>query len=143
MMVMNALVILILISLIIVFLVFYFQTDNRLRTIALKVDQLQPKILLRSSNVIRQERADHQDSLLLLEAKFNQAPRNTMLEDEMELVEKARDAIKSNNEELKRNGEWIGIPFDYEWHEYFARLPTLKSHYTRAVDKLQRSSAEH
>ena len=143
MMVMNALVVLILITLIIVFLVFYFQTDNRLRSIAHKVDQLQPKILLRSSNVIRQERADHQDSLLLLEAKFNQAPRNTMLEDEMELVEKARDAIKSNNEELKRNGEWIGIPFDYEWHEYFARLPTLKSHYALAVDKLQHSSSEH
>jgi hypothetical protein len=143
MMALTVLVVFILFALMVALLVFYFQTQQSLQSIKRRVDQLQPQIALRSSNVIRQERADHQDFLLLLEAQLNQSPRGALLEDEMGMVDKARDAIKLNNEELKRNGDWLGIPFDPEWAEYFDRLPTLKAHYARGIDKFSGSTSKH
>jgi hypothetical protein len=51
-------------------------------------------------------------------------------------VDQSRDAIKLCNDELKHTGEWVGIPFDFEWTEMFSRLPTLKARYAASVEGL-------
>ena len=117
-------------------LVFYFQTQQSLRDITHRVGQLQPQMTARSPNTIRTERAAHQDRLVLLEADLNQTPRETLDETELTLVDLSRDAIKLCNDELKHTGEWIGMPFDFEWAEIFSRLPTLKARYAASVEGL-------
>jgi hypothetical protein len=117
-------------------LVFYFQTQQSLRDITDQVGKLQPQVSMRSPNAIRQERAAHQDRLVLLEADLNQTPRETLVEAELILVDQSRDAIKLCNDELKHNGEWIGLPFDFEWTEMFSRMPTLKTRYAASVESL-------
>lgn len=117
-------------------LVFYFQTQQSLRDITDQVGKLQPHATLRSPNAIRLERAAHQDRLVLLEADLNQSPRDILSEIELTQVDQAREAIKLCNDELKHTGEWIGLPFDFEWTEIFSRLPTLKSRYAASVESL-------
>jgi hypothetical protein len=117
-------------------LVFYFQTQQSLRDITFRVGQLQPQVPMRSANAIRLERAAHQDRLVLMEADLNQSPRDALAEAEMLLVDQSRDAIKLCNDELKHTGEWIGLPFDFEWPEVFSRLPTLKARYAASVEDL-------
>lgn len=117
-------------------LVFYFQTQQSLREITHRVGQLQPQVPMRSANAIRLERAAHQDRLVLMEADLNQSPRDALAEAEMLLVDQSRDAIKLCNDELKHTGEWIGLPFDFEWPEIFNRLPTLKARYAASIEAL-------
>ena len=117
-------------------LVFYFQTQQSLRDITFRVGQLQPQVPMRSANAIRLERAAHQDRLVLMEADLNQSPRDALAEAEMLLVDQSRDAIKLCNDELKHTGEWIGLPFDFEWPEVFSRLPTLKARYAASIEAL-------
>jgi hypothetical protein len=117
-------------------LVFYFQTQQSLRDITDRVGKLQPQAAMRSPNAIRLERAAHQDRLVLLEANLNQTPRDILTEVELKQVDQARDAIKLCNDELKHTGEWIGIPFDFEWTEMFSRIPTLKARYAASVESL-------
>jgi hypothetical protein len=117
-------------------LVFYFQTQQSLRDITFRVGQLQPQVPMRSANAIRLERAAHQDRLVLMEADLNQSPRDALAEAEMVLVDQSRDAIKLCNDELKHTGEWIGLPFDFEWPEVFSRLPTLKARYAASIEAL-------
>jgi hypothetical protein len=117
-------------------LVFYFQTQQSLRDLTDQVGKLQPQAAMRSPNAIRLERAAHQDRLVLLEADLNQTPRDTLSEAELKQVDQARDAIKLCNDELKHTGEWIGLPFDFEWTEIFSRMPTLKARYAASVQAL-------
>jgi hypothetical protein len=117
-------------------LVFYFQTQQSLRDITDSVGKLQPQMPMRSPNAIRLERAAHQDRLVLLEADLNQSPREVLAEAELAQVDQSRDAIKLCNDELKHTGEWIGIPFDFEWTEMFSRMPTLKAQYAASVQSL-------
>ena len=117
-------------------LVFYFQTQQSLRDISERVAKLQPHAAMRSPNAIRLERAAHQDRLVLMEAELNQSPRDLLTEAELMMVDQAREAIKLCNDELKHTGEWIGLPFDFEWSEMFARMPTLKAHYATSVESL-------
>ena len=117
-------------------LVFYFQTQQSLRDISQRVGQLQPQVPARSPDTIRTERAAHQDRLVLLEADLNQSPRNVLDETELTLVDQCRDAIKLCNDELKHTGEWIGMPFDFEWPEIFSRMPTLKACYAASIEPL-------
>jgi hypothetical protein len=115
-------------------LVFYFQTQQGLRDITTQVGKLQPQATMRSPNAIRLERAVHHDRLVLLEAELNQSPRDVLAEAELVQVDQSRDAIKLCNDELKHTGEWVGIPFDFEWAEMFSRLPTLKARYAASVE---------
>jgi hypothetical protein len=117
-------------------LVFYFQTQQSLRDLTEQVGKLQPQAAMRSPNAIRLERAAHQDRLVLMEADLNQTPRDILTEAELKQVDQARDAIKLCNDELKHTGEWIGLPFDFEWTEMFNRMPTLKTRYAASVESL-------
>ena len=93
-------------------------------------------MVLRSPNVIRQERAVCQDRLVLLEVDLTQNQRENLNDEEIQHVESARDAIKRCNDELKQTGDWMGTPFDFEWTEMFNRMPTLKSFYWASVEGL-------
>jgi hypothetical protein len=117
-------------------LIFYFQTQQSLKDIADSVGKLQPQMVLRSPNVIRQERAVCQDRLVLLEVDLKQNQRENLTEEEIQQVESTRDAIKRCTDELKQTGDWMGTPFDFEWTEMFNRMPTLKSLYWASVEGL-------
>jgi hypothetical protein len=109
---------------------------NRLKDISDRVGKLQPQMVMRSPNVIRQERAAFQDRLVLLEVELTQNKRDSLTEEDRQQLESARDAIKRCNDELKQTGDWMGTPFDFEWTEMFNRMPILKSLYWASVEGL-------
>jgi hypothetical protein len=47
----------------------------------------------------------------------------------MAVVELARKNIKHCIDELKQSGEWLGLPFDFEWNEMVDRVPKVISLY--------------
>ena len=52
---------------------------------------------------------------------------------ELAVIDKSRSKIKACIDELKRSGDWIGMPFDFEWAEMLDRLPAVNRLYRRAV----------
>jgi len=54
----------------------------------------------------------------------------------------ARHKIKACIAGLKANGDWIGLPFEYEWVEMLERLPNVLSLYRKAeADKQAKEMA--
>jgi len=47
-------------------------------------------------------------------------------------VDTARKRIKTINDTLIGNRQWMGAPFDLEWHEFLDRIPIIRSAYLAA-----------
>lgn len=106
----------------------YTQQANRLQAIQeqlAKIEESKPELL-------RQERAQWLDPLILLEVQLNQTANPKLDEAMLEQVQSGREAVKSLNERLMASREWMGPPFDLEWAEYLERMPTLKKLYLAA-----------
>jgi hypothetical protein len=126
-------VVLLLVLMLLSLIFFYFFTQESLRDISKRLTLLQPPPSFhRNEAVIRRERAHHHDQLVLLEADISLNQRESLTLIELESIDAARKTIKSCIDELKTAGEWIGLPFDFEWTEILARLPN--------VNRLYRSS---
>ena len=107
----------------------YTQQSRRLQAIQAqlaKIEDSKPEIL-------RQERAQWLDPLVLMEVSLNQTDRTTLDEAMLQQIEQAREAVKSLNERLVASREWMGAPFDLDWAEYLDRMPTLKRLYLAAA----------
>ena len=106
----------------------YSQQARRLQAIQeqlTKIEDSKPELL-------RQERAQWLDPLILMEVQLNQNSQATLDEAMLQQIDNARIAIKSLNERLIAAQEWMGPPFDMEWAEYLERMPTLKKLYLAA-----------
>ena len=115
------------------FILFYFYTQQSLRDISSRLDNMQPiDTNKRSPEVIRRERAYCHDQLVLLEAELSTSKRESLTPEELDSIDRARKTIKACIEDLKQSGEWIGLPFDFEWPEMLARLPNVNTLYRKA-----------
>lgn len=116
--------------------VLYLLIQQRLNDISDRLSKLQPLAarLGPSPEDLRRELAAARDQLVVLEARLvTEAPEVLSAED-IQTFEQARKKIKASIEKLKQTGEWIGLPFDFEWTELQARLPKLDTLYRQAVE---------
>jgi hypothetical protein len=112
------------------FLLYYFYIQQSLTGISHQLASLQtPQALSRGPDLIRREKAYRHDQLVLLEADLSNYPRAFLTEEEMAVVDLARKTIKHCIDELKVSGEWLGLPFDFEWGEMVDRVPKVISLY--------------
>jgi len=121
-----------------VFLIFYFQTQQNFKEIGQRLEEIQhPHAGPRSSETLKHELAVHHDLLVLLEAEISKNKRESLTEDELQVFDVARHKIKACIAGLKANGDWIGLPFEYEWVEMLERLPNVLSLYRKAEAEKQ------
>jgi hypothetical protein len=119
-------------------LIFYFQTQQNFKEIAEKLQAIEhPETVTHSSESLKRDLAVHRDVLFVLEADISKNKRDFLTEDEMKTFDVARRHIKGSITGLKNNGDWIGLPFDYEWVEMLARLPNVLSLYRKAEAEKQ------
>lgn len=125
------------------FLIFYFQTQQNFKEINDKLEDIQhPHTGPRSSETLRHELAVQHDVLVLLEAEISKNKRESLTEEELQSFDVARHKIKACIAGLKANGDWIGLPFEYEWVEMLERLPNVLSLYRKAeADKQAKEMA--
>ena len=126
------------------FLIFYFQTQQNFKEISEKLEEIQhPHTGPRSTESLKHDLAVHHDLLVLLEADISKNKREFLTEDELKTFDVARHKIKACIAGLKANGDWIGLPFEYEWVEMLERLPNVLSLYRKAeADKQARELAQ-
>jgi hypothetical protein len=74
----------------------------------------------------------HHDKLVLLEADISKNHRESLTEEELKMFDVARHQIKASIAGLKSSGEWVGLPFEYEWTEMLDRLPNVLGLYRKS-----------
>jgi hypothetical protein len=87
---------------------------------------------IKDPNSLRFDRTQLIDPLSLLEPLLHSENRESLTEEELQLISSAREGVKAISEQLKASNDWKGAPFDLEWFEYLDRLPRIKSLYLRA-----------
>ena len=107
----------------------YSQQARRLQDIQAQLTKIEDS----KPELLRQERAQWLDPLVLLEVQLSQSAETTLDEAQLQQIEAARDAVKSLNERLMAGREWMGPPFDLEWAEYLDRMPNLKKLYVATI----------
>ena len=120
------LVILMLILALLCFLLYYFYIQQSLMTMTRQLAHLQAaKVSELGADLIRREKAHHQDQLLLLEVELARYQREFLSDEEWAVVDVARQSIERCIDALKRSGDWLGLPFDLEWSDLLARVPKV------------------
>jgi Flp pilus assembly protein TadB len=116
-----------------VFLIFYFQAQQNFKEISDKLEAMQlPSSNARSTESFKRELALQHDVLVVLEANISINKRESLTEDELQAFDVARARINACISGLKANGDWLGLPFDYEWAEILDRLPNVLLLYRKA-----------
>ncbi|MEI7783321.1 MAG: hypothetical protein WCK08_02985 [Betaproteobacteria bacterium] len=88
----------------------------------------------RNADAVRRERSVAHDQLVLMEADLSVNPREALLPEDIESFESSRKSIKICNAELKKMGQWMGLPYDLEWVEIQQRQPQLNELYRKFVE---------
>ena len=117
------------IILIIIIAALHAQQSNQLREIQYKLEQIQEHETkaLRSPDALRHKRTDFIESLMIIESELQSGRRTQVSDEEFQNFELTRPEIMDINEQLKTLDAWLGPPFDLDWVEILARLPTLQS----------------
>ncbi len=128
-------VILLLMLLLICFLLFYFFTQQSLRDITARLNiALQPPPTpKKNAESIRHDRAFAHDQLVLLEADLTNNPREDLTAEELASIDQISKTIRTCIAQLKKSGDWLGIPFDFEWADVLARVPKVNALYRKAI----------
>jgi hypothetical protein len=128
-------VILLLMLLLICFFLFYFFTQQSLRDITVRLNAMlqPPPVPTKNPESIRRERAISHDQLVLLEADLTKNPREDLTPDELASIDQLSKSIRTCIAQLKTSGDWIGIPFDFEWTDILDRLPHVNQLYRKAI----------
>jgi hypothetical protein len=132
-------VILLLTLLLILIVLLYFFTQQGFRDVVARMGSggnipAPTAAPARSADSVRRERSVAHDQLVLLEADLSINPREALTNEEIESFESSRKSIKLCNAELKKMGQWMGLPFDLEWVEIQQRQPKLNELYRRFVE---------
>jgi len=115
------------------FLIFYFQTQQNFQEISEKLEEIQhPHTGVRSTDSLKRDLAFHHDKLVVLEADISKNKRESLTEAELKMFDEARNHIKASIAGLKTNGDWVGMPFEYEWVEMLDRLPNVLGLYRKS-----------
>lgn len=84
------------------------------------------------ANALRAERLALLDPINILEATVQSRGKGVLSDDELIQIESARTRVKAITEELMSNQQWLGPPFDLEWHEALERLPLIRAAFLAA-----------
>ena len=115
------------------FLIFYFQTQQNFQEISEKLEEIQhPHGSMLPSETLKRDLAMHHDKLVLLEADISKNNRESLTEEELQMFDVARQHIKASIAGLKSSGDWVGLPFEYEWTEMLDRLPNVLGLYRKS-----------
>jgi len=101
----------------------YREIQDRLREIR------HAEMLEQQSLALRAERSAVLDPINMLEASLQGKGINTLSNEELVFVDNARKRVKTINDTLIGNRQWMGAPFDLEWHEFLDRIPIIKKAY--------------
>ena len=104
----------------------YREIQDRLREIR------HAEMMEQQAMALRTERSTIMDPLNVLEASLQTRSAAALTSDELNLVDNARKRVKTVNDTLIGNRQWMGSPFDLEWHEVLERLPIIRKAYLAA-----------
>ena len=119
--------------LIVIVAVQQFQQNAQYREIQDRIREIRhAEMLEQQSLALRAERSAVLDPLNMLEASLQGKGLNTLSSEELIFVDTARKRVKTINDTLIGNRQWMGAPFDLEWHEFLDRIPIIRSAYLAA-----------
>ena len=84
------------------------------------------------ANALRAERTAVMDPVTMLEATVQSRSDKSLTEEELYQVESARTRVKAITDELMHNQQWLGTPYDLEWHELLERIPLVRGAFLAA-----------
>ena len=84
------------------------------------------------ANALRAERTALMDPITMLEATVQSRADRSLTDEELYQIEVARTRIKAISDELMHNQQWLGVPYDLEWHELIERIPTVREAFLAA-----------
>lgn len=119
--------------LIVIVAVQQFQQNAQYREIQDRLREIRhAEMLEQQSLALRSERSAVLDPINVLEASLQNKGSNSLTADELILVDNAKRRVKVINDTLIGNRQWMGAPFDLEWHEFLDRIPIIRKAYLAA-----------
>ena len=118
---------------VLVIIVQQFQQNRQYAEIQARLREIRDAELReQKANALRAERTALMDPVTMLEATIQSRTEKTLTEEELYQIEVARTRIKSITDELMHNQQWLGLPYDLEWHELIERIPLVKGAFLAA-----------
>jgi hypothetical protein len=119
--------------LIVIVAVQQFQQNAQYREIQDRLREIRhAEMLEQQSLALRSERSAVLDPINVLEASLQSKGLNSLTADELAFVDNAKRRVKVINDTLIGNRQWMGAPFDLEWHEFLDRIPIIRKAYLAA-----------
>lgn len=118
---------------VLVIIVQQFQQNRQYAEIQARLREIRDAELReQKANALRAERTALMDPITMLEATIQSRAEKTLFEEELNQIEITRTRIKGITDELIHNQQWLGAPYDLEWHELLERIPLVKSAFLAA-----------
>jgi len=119
--------------LIVIIAVQQFQQNAQYREIQDRLREIRhAEMLEQQSLALRAERSAVLDPVNVLEASLQSKGLSALTSDELAFIDNARKRVKMINDTLIGNRQWMGAPFDLEWHEFLDRIPIIRKAYLAA-----------
>jgi hypothetical protein len=118
---------------VLVIVVQQFQQNRQYAEIQARLREIRDAELReQKANALRAERTAVMDPITMLEATVQSRSDKALTEEELYQVEAARARIKAITDELMHNQQWLGTPYDLEWHELLERIPLVRGAFLAA-----------
>lgn len=118
---------------VLVIIVQQFQQNRQYAEIQARLREIRDAELReQKANALRAERTALMDPVTMLEATIQSRAEKTLFEEELYQIEITRTRIKGITDELIHNQQWLGAPYDLEWHELLERIPLVKNAFLAA-----------
>jgi len=104
-----------------------FQQNRQYAEIQARLREIRDaEVREQKANALRAERTAVMDPITMLEATVQSRSDKSLTEEELYQVESARTRVKAITDELMHNQQWLGAPYDLEWHELLERIPLVR-----------------
>jgi type VI protein secretion system component VasK len=112
---------------VLVIIVQQFQQNRQYAEIQARLREIRDAELReQKANALRAERTAVMDPVTMLEATVQSRKDKSLTDEELYQVESARTRVKAITDELMHNQQWLGTPYDLEWHELLERIPLVR-----------------
>ena len=118
---------------VLVIIVQQFQQNRQYAEIQARLREIRDAELReQKANALRAERTAVMDPITMLEATIQSRSDKSLTDEELFQVEAGRTRIKAITDELMHNQQWLGAPYDLEWHELLERIPLVRGAFLAA-----------
>ena len=118
---------------VLVIIVQQFQQNRQYAEIQARLREIRDAELReQKANALRAERTAVMDPVTMLEATVQSRKDKSLTDEELYQVESARTRVKAITDELMHNQQWLGTPYDLEWHELLERIPLVRGAFLAA-----------